>query len=240
MSRGIDLAQRYQFRLIFTGLLISLAAGSADAGIPVDNEYICPIGGEKFVQTGTMSCTTFGMRFDLKRISSCQWVKWPVICPTNGFPIYKLDFSSDEVKRLSAIVKAENFQKNRIGNVPSFSLYLVKKAMGEDDAALADALLPAIWDAAPGASRQLSAYLDLAVNHNKRALSAMRGRDRHWWKRQILTANLERRLSRFEAAAKRLAALPDEQLAPDEHLHRVIKALREYVRNRNAQPQRVP
>ena len=231
---------RWRIPPLIAGAVLLLVIGPAEAGIPIDIEETCPIGGEEFIRDGTASCSTYGMQFDLKRRTSCEWVKWPVICPGNGFPIYKRDFSPDELKRLGVIVEGESFQKARMDNVPSFMLFHLKKALGENDATLADALLPAIWDAAEEAPERLPFYLELAIDHNLRALAAMENRDQHWWRRQILTANFERRLGRFEAAEKRLMGLPGDELAPDDFLHRVLEALLRFIRGRDTEPQMVP
>jgi hypothetical protein len=253
--------------IAITGVFLLLAVNPAVAGQRIDREEICPIGGEKFVRADTISCFISGnKRFDLKSDTSCDWVKWPVICPSNGFPIYKEDFSPEEVKRLGAIVEGKGFQKARIGNVPSFMFYHLMKTLGENDAVLADALLPAIWDTTienneglielilPETgeafrryedntvkfSERLPVYLELAIDHNKRALSSMEKHDQDWFKRQILAANFERRLGRFKAATKRLDDLSEDELAPDDYTHQVLEALRQHVLNSDTKPQWLP
>ena len=247
--------------IAITGVFLLLAINPVVAGTPIDVEKTCPIGGETFVRAGTSSCYVSGkIRFDLKRKTSCDWVKWPVICPGNGFPIYKDDFSPEEVKRLGAIVEREDFQKARIGNVPSFMLYHLKKALGENDGDLADSLLPAIWDTTVEIddgleeaefkispkddtekfSKRLPVYLELAIDHNQRALASMEKHDQDWFERQILAANFERRLGRFKAAAKRIESLPEDELAPDDYMHQVLGALRQHVLNRDKKPQWLP
>jgi hypothetical protein len=247
--------------IAITGVFLLLAINPVVAGSPTDVEEICPIGGEKFVRTGTRGCYVSGkMRFDLKKYTSCDFVKWPVICPGNGFPIYKGDFSPEEVKRLGAIVEREDFQKTRIGNVPSFMLYQLMKALGENDGDLADSLLPAIWDTTVEIddgleeaefkispkddtekfSKRLPVYLELAIDHNQRALASMEKHDQDRFKRQILAANFERRLGRFKAAAKRLEGLLEDELAPNDYMHEVLGALRQHVLNRDTKPQWLP
>ena len=248
--------------IAITGVFLLLAINPVVAGSPIDVEEICPIGGEKFVRTGTRGCYVSGkMRFDLKKSTSCDFVKWPVICPGNGFPIYKDDFSPEEVKRLGAIVEREDFQKARIGNVPSFMLYHLMKALGENDGGLADSLLPAIWDTTiennegldedrlrlipfkddtEKFSKRLPVYLELAIDHNQRALASMEKHDQDRFKRQILAANFERRLGRFKAAAKRLEGLLEDELAPNDYMHEVLGALRQHVLNRDTKPQWLP
>ncbi len=246
--------------IAITGVFLLLAINPVVAGTLIDVEETCPIGGEKFVRAGTSSCYVSGkMRFDLKKKTSCDWVKWPVICP-NGFPIYKDDFSPEEVKRLGAIVERVDFQKARIGNVPSFMLYHLKKALGENEGDLADSLLPAIWDTTveiddglekaelkishkddtEKSAKQLPVYLELAIDHNQRALGSMEKHDQDWFERQILAANFERRLGRFKEAAKRLKGLPEDELAPDDYMHQVLEALRQHVLNRDTKPQWLP
>jgi hypothetical protein len=57
----------------------------------------------------------------------------------------------------------------------------------------------------------------------------------------MLTANFERRLGRFKAAAKRLADLPENKLGPgNAYFRRLLEVLRQYVYDHNAKPQLLP
>jgi hypothetical protein len=226
--------------IMFVGVvLLLLTVNVVEAGIRKDKDEVCPIGGEEFVSPGTLSCTSLGVRFDFKPINSCEWVRHPVICPKNGFPIYKSEFTTKEIERLSVIVETDDFQNNRIGNVPSFMLYHLKKILGESDSDLALAILPAIWDAHEFSSEKLPTYLDLAIEHNQRALDTI-DHDQKWWHRQILTANLERRRGLFEAALKRIDSLSTGDIAPDSYLNKLLNALRKFIINRNTEPQKIP
>jgi hypothetical protein len=89
-------------------------------------------------------------------------------------------------------------------------------------------------------SERLPVYLELAIDHNQRALASMEKHDQDWFERQILAANFERRLGRFKEAAKRLEGLPEDELAPDNYMHEVLGALRQHVLNRDTKPQWLP
>ena len=84
------------FVVLVTGLIIT-GSPPSNAGKQIDRKLICPIGGETYVVPGTLSCTNFGQHFDMSKITSCEWVKWPPICPSNGFPVFKQDFSDAEI-----------------------------------------------------------------------------------------------------------------------------------------------
>lgn len=92
------------------GALLALLATASHAGIPIQEKQTCPVGGQKFETTGTVSCSSFGMTQDffLKRPSSCDFVTRLPQCPDNKLPLYK-PFSKDEVKLLETYLASEDY-----------------------------------------------------------------------------------------------------------------------------------
>lgn len=230
---------KLMFAVLVACLSIAWTAPSS-AGQPIDQTVTCPVGGKTFVVKGTMSCSTFGARFDMRRVSSCDWVKWPAICPTNGFPVFKRDFSDAEIARFTALVESDAWKKSRQDNLPRFMLYVIKQATTSDHLELAGALLPVFWDAVEQGSGHQERYALLLAGHYQEALKTMNDSDDRWWMAQLMLANLDRRFSRFEKAHERIAGLPLDKLAQDSPWHHRFAALGEIIKAKNSQPQRIP
>ncbi|RFB03823.1 hypothetical protein [Parvularcula marina] len=86
---------------------------NGSAGIPTKVDVTCPVGGEKFVITGTASCSRMGDRtLSLRPISSCDFITRLPQCPSNGLPMYR-DFTPGEVAQLEAWLKTDEFASIR-------------------------------------------------------------------------------------------------------------------------------
>ena len=224
----------------FTAIPFALAMAAADgagAGIPVDETATCPIGGAEFTYTSTLSMSIMGRRLDMKAATSAPWVKWPLICPDNGFPIFKRHFSDDEIETLGAIVHGDAFQRARQANVPSYMLYFIRKALGETDYALANALLVAIWDAEEEAPELFVAYMRQAIAHYDAFLDGHDARDDEWWTAQILAANFDRKLGNFDAALARLAKLPVSALPEDSPIRLFVARIAGFAQRGDSESQ---
>jgi hypothetical protein len=104
--------------------LLAMMATASHAGIPIQEQQICPVGGQKFETIGTGSCSSSGMTQDfyLKRASSCDFVTRLPQCPDNKLPLYK-EFSASEVKLLEAYVASEDY----LGMERRSRFYIAKK-----------------------------------------------------------------------------------------------------------------
>lgn len=121
-----------QVRIFIAFLAVAgLGSGIANAGISTDSDVTCPVGGEIFQVTETLSCSTMGRRLSLKPITSCDFITRLPVCPKNKLPIYK-DFSDDEIEKITAFMETDSYQ-----NVSKDSHYLrayllSKEIEGED------------------------------------------------------------------------------------------------------------
>lgn len=227
------------FAVLVTGLVIT-GSPPSNAGEQIDRTLTCPIGGETYVVPGTLSCTNFGQYFDMRQITSCEWVKWPPVCPSNGFPVFKHDFSDAEIAYFTTLVDSDLWKKSRQDNLPRFMLYVIKKEMTTDHWELAVALLPAFWDAFEQGSRHWKRYALQLLGHYQEALKTLDASGEQWWTAQLMLTNLVRRLGHFEKARERISDLPLDKLEQDSPwLHR-FTALNKIIKAKNSQPQPVP
>lgn len=130
-----------------SGLLavaLILGALQAFAGEPIDEEVVCPVGGEKFNITGTTSCSKQGVTMSLRRETTCDFVTRLPVCPSNGLPIYR-EFSPDEVKSLEAFVQTEAYAV--LGSKsPYLRAYAIEDHLaGTGTATTFNIMLRAVW-----------------------------------------------------------------------------------------------
>src|SRR5262245_40618932 len=81
--------------------LLALSAVSAAATTFGDEEFTCPIGGQTFTATVFSSTFSVGQRLDLKPIGGPLLSMLLPVCPDNGFVMYKMKFSDEEVRTLT-------------------------------------------------------------------------------------------------------------------------------------------
>ncbi|MEG1681888.1 MAG: hypothetical protein RR326_17440, partial [Stenotrophomonas sp.] len=191
-------------------------------------EHVCPIGGERFSAQEMGSGTAFGHFLD-GRLHGAIQSPWPLVsCPGNGFVIYKDDYSADEIKRLTAVVESDEYQRMR-GTETSY--WLLARLFEAVDAPLKDragVLQSATWQASPEQYPRYVQAASTAVAQQCPDARAAAERDESWLYCQMLLGEWERRLSRFDAARarfERLQPLPEGLvLAQDRE-----RARRQYV-----------
>lgn len=103
---------RFLFQLAGTSLALAMAIfipGPAIAGSPIWVEVTCPVGGETFTITDTLSCSHAHRFMTMRPNTSCEFVTRLPVCPSNGLPLYRT-FTADELTRLLQIMRTEAWQ----------------------------------------------------------------------------------------------------------------------------------
>ena len=215
---------------IAIGLAVLLAGWAAPAAAMtfMKVEHVCPIGGERFSAQEMGSGTSFGHFLDGRVYGAIQ-SPWPLVsCPGNGFVIYKDDYSADEIKRLTAVVNSDEYQRMRGSETSYWLLARLFEAVDAPARERAGVLQRATWQASP---EQYPRYVQAAsTTHAQQCPDARAAaeRDEFWLYCQMLLGEWERRLSRFDAARarfERLQPLPERLVSsPDRE-----RARRQYV-----------
>ena len=203
-----------QLSVIFAAVLLST---SANAGILIDQELTCPVGGEIFTIDGTASCSTMGRMLSLKPITSCDFITRLPVCPKNKLPMYR-DFTDDEVKRITAFMDSNEY-KDALDEPVYLRAYLLSKTL-EDDESLEPFILlqSAIWYGQT--SPQISDLYDKALQQAK---SSMDKDDLPFW---LAAASFEAWSNQdFEKAKQRLQDAKSHADPENEYLGRYIKRL---------------
>lgn len=185
-------------------LSLFLSATAVAAGTPFPVKMKCAVGGEAFTHTETASYSTWGSRPDGKPYGSWIFPMPLPVCPGNGLVMYR-DFEKAELEALKGIVASSGYRALVTGKeTPYYRAAWLEgrlKPASEDRPWI---LLRATWEADEDPARQ--ARYDQAFVEAVDATPAKQG-DLVWAVLQGRAANAERQLGRYEAAARRLAAV---------------------------------
>lgn len=205
------------FLLLFVAPLFSMASTVMNV------EVTCPIGGERFEAEMAMSGTQFGQNLD-RRPFGAIITPWPLSkCPSNGFVIYKDDFTASEIDRLTPYVKSVTYQTLQTKESDYYMAAHLMQYVGASKSTIADALLKATWEA-----EQDERYERYAVE----ALAAFEALIRHPSHEltpaqvasyQQIAGELERRLGFFDKANRRFTALIDAPGVRGSELEQVVR-----------------
>jgi hypothetical protein len=174
---------------------------------------VCPVGGQRFTHTGYAAYSTYGQRLDGKPFGSTQFPLRIPVCP-NGFVIYKgiEEFSEAQIATLAAYIETPEFRTLADEHSTYYRASRLARAAGEPAATQAWLMLSASWQADRDAAR-FDAYQSEFLSLADEAAAQLQRTAPEWWVLQFRSANAERQLVRFEAAAARLSALPMAELA---------------------------
>lgn len=198
--------------------IAALSAAPTMAGIPETRSMTCPIGGERFDFTTTMSYTIFGTRADGKPYGSWTFPLALPECPSNGLILYKAEFDSAELDRLRPLIESADYRALRERDeTPYYRMSWLLDRMGEPQENVTWALVRATWEPADDSPVRLRYLGELAARVQagsgppaNQAGYAMRG----------YGINALRELGRFEEAEALLARTPLGPLGPEGNLER--------------------
>ena len=218
---------------------LATTAGSAQALTFVDQDFICPVGGEKFKAKVVGSQTSFGQRLDLRPLGALVAPNPLPVCP-NGFVMFKERFSLDEIVKLSSVFLTPEYQAARKAHTSYYLAAYLMERNGADAYALGLVYLRAMWqvESDPTPERPIE-YRSLALAKLEAFLSDNKERDSRWWTAAILASELERQAGRFDESVKRLDALPVTELKTDAPEVLVLEQIRKHALERNPKPERL-
>ncbi|WP_182419936.1 hypothetical protein [Bartonella sp. HY038] len=171
-------------------------------------EFVCPIGGQKFSTQMDGSGTSFGQMLDFKPIGPMPAPWTLAVCPDNQFVIFKDDFTEEELKILTPYVESAEYKK--IINTPTYyRAAQLQRVLKEPTGDIATTLLQATWQSPTvpyqkEALAEYNKYIDeLAQNQS----TAQLFENARWVNANLIALELERRTGQFDAAKQRLNAL---------------------------------
>jgi hypothetical protein len=180
---------------------LTVLTGPAWAGTPYPVKMTCPVGGEKFTHTDTMSSSTWGARPDGKPYGSWIFPNPIPECPGNRLVVFK-DFSKDEIKALTPLLETPAYRA-LWADTTYYRLAWLARELGVKDVDAGWVLLQASWQADGDPARKARYQREFVA-----AVDASSGPDDlGTLSLQARAVNAERELGDFGAAAARGGAL---------------------------------
>jgi hypothetical protein len=232
-----------KFTLHFLALTIAAVTGAAplvaNASTVEEVEVICPIDGSKFKTIEAMSGSSFGQQLDLKPIGAII-SPWPLArCPSNGFVIYKEEFSPKEIARLKKYVASPAYRALRKGNTNYYLAANLMEFMGDNTEVVAFALLKATWEVQTETKRY-NLYAKEALAKYKQILTNPPSDKKKWATAQLVAGELERRLGQFAEAKKRFLDIRRNSDLKTYPYPEIITLQLKLIEARDSRPHQIP
>ena len=193
----------------------------------------CPFDGKEFKTVESMSGTRFGTYLDLKPYGPIA-APWPLAkCPSNGFVIFKNEFSKVEIAQLRDYVEGPIYQTLQRSETNYYLAAQLKGYLQHPQTEVAYTLLMATWEAKVG--QQYQRYASEALEAYKRALEKPYKDQDLWVSDQFIAAELERRLGQYEAAKTRLDSLSGRPEVKSGPFHDVLELQLQLVKAKDSE-----
>lgn len=218
-------------------LLLLQDPAPAQATTTALTEVICPLTGEPFQARVYNSWYVAERRLDTRPVLAGGPQSLPLpTCPDSGFPVYRDDFSAEEMNEIRKLVSSAEFSKIRQTGNTYHAAAFIEERLGGNHESVAWLYLRASWVAEDHNQELFTTYLTLSLLHFRSYLSARTNQDDNWWTAQLTAANLERRIWNFDKAIERVEALPKEHLSQDSVFHSFVEQILLHARNGDAGP----
>jgi hypothetical protein len=210
----------------FVAGTLMIAAARAGAVTYAFQDYTCPIDGQAFTQGLPTSGAPVGSMLDLKPFGPLLAPAVLPVCPGSRFPLYKRAFADDELRRLRELVATAPWLAIRDTETDYFRTARLRQWLGDDPVDVAFTFLYATWEVDETPERY--------ARYAKDARDGERGATL-----QLVALELERRLSRFDAANRRIARLEAAVAFGSGTLHALLLQQRSLVETHDAAPRRM-
>ena len=182
-----------------------------------EKEYVCPIGGEKFKSLTLGTHSTYGRYLDWEPLSYMEFPAPVPVCPSNGFVIYKNEFSDDELNRLEAAINLPEYKRDFQSRNASYFLFgrLMELTEVPDGYSLWWIFLNSTWEAQQCGSAKYSDYASKTIGAAREALKTFEQSDYEYWMLNIIIPNLYRRSGKLQLAKAWLDDLGDHRPGDD-------------------------
>jgi hypothetical protein len=194
------------FAAMLAGTVLVLACTQAIASRVVPTDFTCPITGRKFQALEQTSYYQRGMRLDTRPLGAVSSPPPLAVCPDRSqLPLFKREFSKEEISKLTQIVETAEYRKIRGSRNAYYAVSYLQEKLGYDEIQIAMSALKALW-AAENGRRDVELYLEYALDRFNKAASVLAPSEK-WAFAVFLAAELSRRLGRFNDASDRLGQL---------------------------------
>lgn len=256
------------------GLWVALASGLwltlapitvSHAATVIQEEVVCPIGGESFTATYARSGTMFGRQLDFRPVGPIIVPSPLAICPSNHLVLYQ-DFTEDELAQLADYINTPEYQHAAETETSYYLKYLLQQELGAtrekstvDLVDTAGTLIEATWEAQnfvsqafiDGAAaeeqqqyqKRFARYAAASIDATEKALAEVSPPNEPLFQQQmsllLIAADFERRLGRFADAQNSIEALLNisEDGWISESYVGIAKQQLDWIKQHNTEPQ---
>jgi hypothetical protein len=203
-----------------------------------ETKSVCPFSGLPFLAITENSGSQMCMRLDLKPVGFIGAPPRVPICPDHRFPVYRTDWSKADIARLRPWVESDEFRILAANESPYFRIARIEERLAAPQQTVAWSYLAASWQVEDDPERYRR-YLELALarlgTHLATATSdsTQSGRALSNLQANLVAAEIERRLGRFDAALDRLVPL---DAAGNDTLAPILQRERELNEHRDGEP----
>lgn len=218
----------------------AFALTPAQATTTIEQDFTCPVGGEKFQSSVIASHTSWGQRPDGRRYGTLP-IHPIVECPGNGFLLFDEEFTPEDIAVLEPLVASAEYQAMRSAETPNYRVWWLRSKLGRDPLDLTSSLLRATWESDHDVDRK--ARYQAAFIAATTALQRTEANAQTWFWFNARAANALRELGNFDEAAALLDRIDRPETLPTDPDQRegaryLIDGLRTLVaeQNRVAEP----
>ncbi|MGB3471645.1 MAG: hypothetical protein WBA51_12555 [Erythrobacter sp.] len=208
---------RHPARIAMACLAAAVAVSSASATTYFEEEFVCPIGGEKFKAKVIASTSTFGQRADGRPYGGVA--NWPIPeCPSNGLPLFKDDFTPEEIAVLRVAIATDEFKAMRVHDTARYRLYWLLGELGTPIANRIGSLYRATWQSDSDQERKIryqAQFIEAATGWERPGDDDADAQDSWFWM-NMRAVNALRELGYFETGLDRLRVVMQPGHLPKE------------------------
>lgn len=185
--------------VLAAGAVWACLGGAASAGAPYPVKMKCPVGGESFTFTATMSYSTWGHRPDGKPYGSWEFPQPVPECPGNRLVMFT-EFSKAQIKALEPLLSSPEY-KALADETTYYRMAWLAKALDLPNTPTPWLLLQASWQADGDAERKARYQREFVAAADAEPVKVG---DLGWLSTQARAVNAERELGAFDAALARI------------------------------------
>ena len=233
---------------ISTALILgSLMQTEANAITTYTEKVTCPLNGKTTEEMKYGSYNFVGRRLDTKAIllGYPQVLPLPV-CKENGFVIYKKAFEKEELKKARDLVNSAEFKIASKIHTNHYMAAIEAEYIGESHFEIAHLYLIASWEVEESGFEveeskieRTRDYMAKSLKHFSLFLKSHNDQDDRWWFAQLISANFERKLAKFQDAIERIKRLPIETLNNKSRAYLMAKKIQQLSERGNMLPKKM-
>lgn len=200
---------KQKLMMTFIGLSLMHNAWAHTSSV---QEFVCPIGGEKFRQRIDMSGTSFGIMTDTRPVGPIATPFAIPQCPSNRFVIFKKEFTPSELAKFERVVQSDAYQKiaQQSSSYFAWGHMLELAEENQDNIQMMWIFLKSSWQRHNNEALQKTLeYADKALAH-----SSFQNDDEKVTV-QLLRGEMLRKLKRFDEAKTWFQTLQNSPLVTD-------------------------